>query len=271
MCAAKEIRESRRENNILKEAMDGDKIVNLLSYKNSKADGDKDNEEKREKPLKRTRNFLERKLHRKKGKYSVAAYNNNVVSTSTTTLPHGRRRGRDVVVNATRNQQQQQQQQENVDPKSKTSERNSHLKREQTAQVEVENVHPVENVVCSQDDGGRRRQQSGSRIIDPSHSSNTFTTLQLKPQTTTTTTTTTNIRGGGEGGGCENQSCNPGGSRNTFVGGSSSSRGGGEPYSIRRVHHHGRITCRLCKHPDVTTIAEETIGHDHEDGLLTKL
>merc|ERR1712180_382636 len=67
MCADKEIRESRRENNILKESFSN--LVNLTSFKTKEYSSITDPSST--KPLKRKDNILERKLRRKKGKYSV--------------------------------------------------------------------------------------------------------------------------------------------------------------------------------------------------------
>jgi len=67
MCAAKEIRESRRENNILKESFNN--LVNLTSFKRKEYSSITDTSTT--KAPKRKDNILERKLRRKKGKYSV--------------------------------------------------------------------------------------------------------------------------------------------------------------------------------------------------------
>ena len=72
MCAAKEIRESRRENNILKESLTN--LVHLTSFKNLKDNTPPPTHSTTttdKLQLKRKDNILERKLKRKKGKYSV--------------------------------------------------------------------------------------------------------------------------------------------------------------------------------------------------------
>ena len=73
MCAAKEIRESRRENNILKESLTN--LVHLTSFKNLKDNTPPPTHATTittdKLQLKRKDNILERKLKRKKGKYSV--------------------------------------------------------------------------------------------------------------------------------------------------------------------------------------------------------
>ena len=97
MSTSKDRRESRRENNVLKETLIG--TVNLISYKNDEYSiGTKDGSDINK--LKRKDNILERKHRKKKGKYAIHDKGNPEYIQSSAKLGEKQFKSKGLIVNS---------------------------------------------------------------------------------------------------------------------------------------------------------------------------